>query len=625
MLLVVVLAVMSVTPSKSQSITLPQLFKGEPTLQNQYGITSHITWHGYEYDDYRNNVDLIRQSGNNIIRTDFSAKNLGWDRGKADYTVWDNVCHEAEAAGLQFLPMIYCNPKSLSQTSNGSLKEFVTTCVSRYGNHVTGWEVGNELDLANAADGSIPPTEYLTILKDTYHAIKESNPDNLVLNGAIGSLDNNYLEELLAANAADFFDVLSIHFYNAYSIPETIIPFYQKLYSLLDKYHVDKPIWLTETGYRTYKGDADQDIFYTEILPQTYKQLGIDISKYSMGHLYDSRIPQDYRNQDNCNIYHGFKSCHLVKLDDLKDLSVKESPVLMILFREFFPKGYFEDLRSYIQKGGTVVFPEGGAVLFNELDLVTKELTPVGKKYYKSLHINYMFEWDTEAKRKKIQKITSIQSATDNTIHYAWHEEDLTGPRYLLSDNLENGDQMIPMVYGNDIQYKGAVAACYKLNSDLKGNIIIQTRPNHSTYVTEDLQASRLPRAYLLSYAMGVDKVFTYCLRDRSENRGYGIVKVNDYKKASFNTLETLASFLPSGSSRPVIKKYNNHYIASWELPNEKKVYCAWSSCVGQDNSIKVKGRAQFYDDKGKRISGRGFKVSPHLTYILGASSVDFE
>lgn len=625
MLLVVVLAVMSVTPSKSQSITLPQLFKGEPTLQNQYGITSHITWHGYEYDDYKHNIDLIKQNGNTIIRTDFSAENLGWNKGKANYTVWDNVFNEATAAGLQLLPMIYYTPKNQSKESNGSIKEYIASCVSRYGENVVGWEVGNELDLANAADGSIPPSEYLTILKDTYIAIKESNPDNLVLNGAIGSLDNNYLETLLTANAADFFDVLSIHFYNAYSIPETIIPFYKKLNNILARYHVSKPIWLTETGYRTYKGDADQDVFYTKILPQTYKQLGIDISKYSMGLLYDSRINHNFRNQDNCNIYHGFKSCHLVALDELKVLSVKECPVLMILFREFFPKGYFEDLRSYIQKGGTVVFPEGGAVLFNELDLESQEITPVGKKYYKPLHINYMFQWDVEAKSNKVQRITSIQTSSDRTIDYSWHEDDYSGPRYLLSDNLEEGDEMIPLVYGQDVEYKGVVAACYKLNSDLKGNVIIQTRPNHSECVTEELQAARLPRAYLLSFAMGVDKVLTYCLRDRLEDRGYGVVKVSDEKKKSFETIETLSRFFPIGSTRPRIELCDNQYLASWLLPNGKKVYCVWSECIGQGKRIKVKGWARYHDETGKRVRRRHFKVSPNVTYITGASSVVFK
>lgn len=623
--MLVVLLVIDLPSLKAQPVAIPQLFKGNALMSKQYGVTSHITWYGFEYDDYKHNVDLIKQCGYNIIRTDYSASNLDYYVGKIDYTRWDNVFNEAKSANLQLLPLIYYNPKSLTINSDRNLKEYVTSCVKRYGDGVAGWEIGNEMDLANAKDGSTPPTEYMAILRETYNAIKETNPNNQVLLGAIGSLENNYLEDLLSAHAADYFDILSIHYYSAHGIPESIIPFYYKLDSLLRRHHYEKPVWLTETGYRSYQGPADQDVFYTEILPKVYHQLGIDISKCSMGLLYDSRIVSGIRNQDNSSIYSGFKSCHLISLDELKNLSVKDCPVLMILFREFFPKGYFEDLKSYVERGGTVVFPEGGAALFNELDLETNELRAVGKRYYKPLHINCLFEWDAEAQRKEIKRISRVDVAIDKTVQYSWHNEDLTSPKYLLDDNLKAGDVMIPIVYGKDVRYTGVVAACYRLNSDLKGNIIIQTRPNHSTYVSEALQASRIPRLFILSYAMGIDKVLPYCLRDREVNNGYGMIKVNDDKKSSFNTIKVLTEFLPSGSSRPKVETENNQYIASWTTPKGEKVYCVWSSWVGQEKSIKVKGCARYYDETGQRIREKNFNVSPYMTYILGASSVAFQ
>lgn len=608
----------------AQTTVIPQLLKGAPILENQYGLTSHITWHGFEYDDYKQNVDLIKQSGNKIIRTDFSAENLGWDRGKADYTIWDNVYNEIVSAELQMLPMIYCNPKTLTKGSNGSLKEYVTTCVSRYGKHVAGWEIGNEKDLENAKDGSIPPTEYLEVLRETYNVIKKTNPNNNVLIGAIGLLDNHYLEELLSYKAEDCFDILSIHHYCSFNVPESIMSFYLKLDSLLKRYNFDKPVWLTETGYKSYQGSADQELFYSELLPSVYKRLGIDTKKYSMGLFYDKRINNNCTNQDNSSIYSGFKSCHLVYPEELKELSVRKCPVLMVLYKEFFPDCYFDDLRAYIQKGGTVVFPECGALLFNELDINTKKLTPVGKKYYEPLHINCMFEWDTEAIMNRVQRITKIKAVSEQDVQYTWHADDLSNPIYLLDNNLEKGDEMIPIVYAEDVEYKGVVAACYRLNSDLKGNIIIQTRRNHSVYVSESQQAARLPRNLLLSYAIGVDKVLPYCLRDREKDCGYGIINVNEDKKASFYTLRALTRFLPSGSSRPKIINDDNQYIASWIMPDGEKVYCVWSSWVGVSNSIRVRGNARFYDEKGQRIRRKHFKVSPNLTYILGARTVGF-
>lgn len=63
-------------------------------------------------------------------------------------------------------------------------------------------------------------------------------------------------------------------------------------------------------------------------------------------------------------------------------------------------------------------------------------------------------------------------------------------------------------IAGND-SYKGAVAAVYRLNSELKGSIIIQTRVRTvSNFNKENEQARILPRLYLTSFAYGVDKVF---------------------------------------------------------------------------------------------------------------------
>ena len=619
------LMVMNNLPSKSQSYIVPQLFNGESTLDNQYGITSHITWPGYDYDHYERNFSQIKGSGNYILRTDYSAAVLKWGKGNVDFTVLDNVYSAAKSKSIQLLPMIYHHNKTYNSEHKDSYENYLTTIVNRYGDNVVGWEVGNELDLQHVQDGSIPPSEYLSVLKDTYTTIKRTNADNQVLLGAIGDLKNHYLEDLLDIQAAEFFDILSIHYYSGFSIPETIIPFYERLEGLLKQYQARKPIWLTETGYRSYRGEADQDVFYTKILPYTYQKLGIDISKSSIGLLYDQRVKRSCRNQDNKNIYSGFKTCHIINLDELKTLSVKDYPVLMILFREFFPKGYHEDLLSYVKRGGTIVFPEGGAALFNELDLKTNELKAVGKIYYPLFHINYMFQWDTAAKSLNFKKISKITTLSDINIPYAWQEEDMTSSMYLLGDNLKEGDNMIPLVYGTEGQSKVVVAACYRLNSDLKGNIIIQTRPNLSSCVPEHLQSSRIPRVYLLSYAMGVDKVMFYCLRDRLDDRGYGIIRTNDERKQSFETLTTLSRFLPSGSDRPQIVEEDDQYIASWKMPEGKKVYCVWSSHVGNNKKVKVSGRARYYNEVGKRIRKRKFNVSPQVTYILGASSVSFE
>lgn len=614
-----------VITSSSQPQSIPLLFKGKPTLQEQYGITSHITWYGHEYDDYSHNMNLIRQSGTNVVRTDYSAKNLSWGTSVPNYSRWDNIFNEARAKGIRLLPMVFHSYNSYTEDKRADYKTYLSSCVSRYGSNAVGWEIGNEIDFNYVKEGRNSPKEYLLLLKDSYETVKLDNPKNQVLLGAMGDIRNHYLEELLSLGASDYFDILNIHYYSAYSIPETIIPFYQKLDSINTQFQLEKPVWLTETGYISYSGAADQDIFYTKLLPDVYKKLGIIIRKHSLGLLYDERIKTTSKNQDNINIYHGFKSCHVVSLDQLKELTIKDCPVLMVLFREFFPKGYFDDLISYVKKGGTVVFPECGAALFNELDLETNELHAIGKQYYKPLHVSSFFPWDAEAKRNGVKKIRRLRTMIGNSIEYSWHEEEYSSPKFLTDANLKEGDEFIPLIEGKDSSYTGIVAACYKLDSDLKGNIIIQTRPNHSVRISEDLQGSRIPRLYLISYAVGIDKVFLYCLRDRQNTGGYGIVGVNDVEKPSFETFKTLSQFLPSGSTRPQLQYRNGQYIAAWLNPSGERVYCVWSNVVGMNDGVRVSGRANFYNEFGERIRKRKFKVSPRVIYIVGAKSVEFE
>lgn len=184
---------------------------------------------------------------------------------------------------------------------------------------------------------------------------------------------------------------------------------------------------------------------------------------------------------------------------------------------------------------------------------------------------------------------------------------------------------MITLLEGTDGKNRGPVAACYKLNSDLKGNVIIQTRPKLSDRVSESHQASRYPRLYLLSYALGVDKVFAYCLTDRKDAYGYGVLHKDLTPKPLVYTLQTLSRMLPSGSTRPTVTMQNNEYIASWSKPNGEIVHCVWSSLIGQSSNIEVKGRARFYNSKGDCISKSSFAVTPDVTYITSAKSVSFK
>lgn len=616
----------------NQSIaqTVNKLFPGDSVLVEPYGITSHITWKGYDYDNYQTAISEVSANGTDFIRTDFNQGSINWGKANQSFSIWDNVVRTAVNNGVQIAPLVYpARYDKYTLEEDRKYSGYLKECLHRYGNVIDSWEIWNEMDILNSSDGKVSPGEYLPMLKSSYRIIKENNPYHAVLLGAIGDLSKPYFEELLNKGAADYYDITSVHYYSARNVPEAILPFYEKVGGLFARYGVRKPIWLTETGYRTFTADnrENPDLFYSEVLPQVYKQLGIKCSKVELAVLLDSSVKKYLRNQDNPVIHTGFKGVKAVGFDELALLDVKSYPVLMILFGESFPMMYFENLHTYIARGGTVVFPEGGASLYYDLNLETNGLKGVSKNYYKRLHIGCMFSWDAPAKEQGV-KSRMIGVRLSNTIRsqYTWTDEDLKSPKYFTEENLQPGDKMITIIEGYDEGYAAPVAVCYRLNSDLKGNVIIQTRSNNGDKISEQLQAIRYPRLYLLSFASGIDKVFGYCLTDRNaEKGGYGILHKDLSRKQVFYSLQTLTQKCPSGSSRPTIKVRDHQYIASWKKPNGKTVYAVWSDRLGLNGIINVTGRAKYYDCFGKRIRKSKFIISPSVFYIEGAKSVSFE
>ena len=129
------------------------------------------------------------------------------------------------------------------------------------------------------------PNEYLQMLRLGYRAVKEANPDAIVVSGALTPTginnpaiavdDKVYLQRLLAINqgeAARYFDALGVHVTAGPNAPDDSVASpthsratcnggwanhssffftrYQELYEVMRAAGItDKPIWITEVGW----------------------------------------------------------------------------------------------------------------------------------------------------------------------------------------------------------------------------------------------------------------------------------------------------------------------------------------------------------------------------------------
>jgi hypothetical protein len=126
---------------------------------------------------------------------------------------------------------------------------YIKTLVERYKDQVRYWEIGGNEGIASS--------QRFGIVYYTYQWIKEVQPDAVVVVTAVGGDDDDQFyaglaafDDLLAQGMGDYFDVANFHYYGR--VEGELEPRWEQRYdeykAILDKYGVDKPIWVTETS-----------------------------------------------------------------------------------------------------------------------------------------------------------------------------------------------------------------------------------------------------------------------------------------------------------------------------------------------------------------------------------------
>ena len=132
-------------------------------------------------------------------------------------------------------------------------------------------------------------------------------------------------------------------------------------------------------------------------------------------------------------------------------------------------------------------------------------------------------------------------------------------------------------------------------------------------WATEETQAMRLPRIYLISFACGMDKVFYYksrsCELDTFEIEDhYGFLHKDYTPKPAFYTYQTLTKMCPNKSTRPKLERHGNVYIASWKRPDKKKAWALWTSKKDETINLDINGKYKVFNDRGEEILAKDGK-----------------
>jgi len=143
-------------------------------------------------------------------------------------------------------------------------KRFVSALVERYDGDGIGdmpglkypikyWEASNEPAMQSgyftSFEGS--PEDYVEVLKATYEAVKEADPEAKVLHAGMAGMYPDVLSfwKPIFEEGSSYFDIANIHSFGPSELSpkaEMIVPEFK---NLLSKYGIDKPIWVTEAQY----------------------------------------------------------------------------------------------------------------------------------------------------------------------------------------------------------------------------------------------------------------------------------------------------------------------------------------------------------------------------------------
>ena len=604
-------------------------------LSDQYGVCSHITRDG-EMTKSRKILSGINEAGVQWTRTEFDWAGCNPQKGVWDCQHLDQVLSAAKKAGVNVLPVLTLDVSWARPAVEHLYEwgEYVREMVSRYGNQARYWEVYPEPNLKAYWRRNPSGAEYVALLQKTWNVIKSIDPSIKVVLGGLSGIPLDYIEDALKAGAGDYFDVMNIHPNCLRDLPEAMIPEISRLQRLMVQYGIgDKPVWITEIGWSTPETSHP----FGEALEYAYDCLGIEKGRYPLVCVRDRRYGESHCVNCNPVLSDRFTGELEISMDAIASVNPASFPVMLPSRGEQFPVKYIPALQEYLRKGGTLVFSNGSPIAYDLQIQEDGSVKPVqvGRKYYGDLHIQLEYNWSNIL----YPKIETWQAPAGGLNIYPgfkkYGNKLISRPygRFLTQDRLKGGDSFIPIINAGTDKFEGCIVGLYRLDSDLKGNIIVSTGGSGDGGVTPERQAAFLSRAYILSYALGVSKVFWAGWRapeeDRTEIRHhYGIVHKDLSPKPALAALKTLSGLMPSGSTRPQVSRNHGIYTAHWKNARGKDVWAWWCELGGSKVIIDWEGEMEeSVDHLGgqKPIAKGSIDVLEGCTYAVGPTRLSIE
>lgn len=275
---IVLFCILWIIPSCLISCMAIERVKADLVLDHSICTNTHMGYKYYDYD-YREEmcksigemkVGMIRDYVFNNSSNSFDPINGNPQTGRA--YVFNNVLYNLHkyAPNTQVLGVLHDRRwavdkdvpiskflelvKKAVKTYNGETIFVPTDYGKEMSFEIKYWEICNEMDWGVY---DIPPFDTAEktfhLIKSTYHAIKEANPNAVVVFPGVAYINGKFLKDMFEFSDEDgkriwdFFDVFNFHHYP--SAAEDLISAIKMVNDYKAKYGWNKPVWLTEVGW----------------------------------------------------------------------------------------------------------------------------------------------------------------------------------------------------------------------------------------------------------------------------------------------------------------------------------------------------------------------------------------
>jgi hypothetical protein len=215
-------------------------------------------------DAARRDLAATREAGARVLRIAFGWDAIEAERGKFDWSFWDDFVRLAvDEYHITLIPYVCYTPRwAASDTGENfwrsppreprDFEDFMRVIATRYRGKIHSWELWNEPD--NAAYWLGTTVQFAELVRAGSRGVRAAAPEaQVVLGGIAGKTE--FLDELFAhEQIAPAVDVVNCHAYFETWHPDSIealTDYLARCREIIRDHGEREPLWLAEVGYST--------------------------------------------------------------------------------------------------------------------------------------------------------------------------------------------------------------------------------------------------------------------------------------------------------------------------------------------------------------------------------------